>query len=539
MIQSVKRFFYQILGECRVCLPWSLFSALTGLFLFCVCTPRDWHYLHWFAFLPLFLACRQASRKRNFYIGWCGGLSANFLIFLWIIPTVKDFGGIPLPLGAFLLFLMAGWGAVLYGLLGMVVPWFRQVFPRLWMLFIPAFFTFTEYLFPNIFPYFQGCGQFKNLPILQCSSFLTISGVTFLVLLGNCMLYEALLSLRLKEWKKAILLPLLFLLLWGGVWYHGTLRIRAYETAILKAPRLKVAMAQTGWHIEQIHSKTFPEIWSAYIGFTKEAIQRGAELILWPESAMGISYAHHDLYRQVHEVLLPDLAKKHKIALIYGGNFHHSEFLGRLNSAFFIDNTGKREVYHKMILVPFGEYLPFSQWFPSLKGKIQGVQDVEAGKERKIFHLTLPTTTSEGDPTFPQSLAFATIICYEAIFHSSVRAFLQDGAKLLVNLTADSWFKKTDAPYQHLMLSSLSAVQLGVGLLRSTDSGITAYIDPLGRVHQPSPLFVPHLWFEEIPLYHEETFVKKYGFWFPYTCFFFCLFIVCGERKNLQKSLKG
>lgn len=489
----------------------SLFAGFTGPCLFLVCTPYDYHLLHWISFLPLFFACRQTSWKQNFYLGWCAGLVANSLIFSWVFLTITSYGELPAlltyPVGALALLAMASWGAVLYGFLGTIFPVARKHYPTLWIILVPASYSFVEFYFPNIFPYFQGCGQFKNLPLLQIASVVGVSGITFFVLMANALLFESLVQFRQKNWKwiglvfLGWILPLIVLTHWGKQ------RIQRYDDLKKNQPSIKVAMVQTGWSIQQATKTFIGPTFNFYVQQSRLAIQKGAELVIWPESAMSMNVRSLG-FQQLHDTLL-QWVKMEGIQLIYGGNAPAPNTKDFLNTSYYVNPEGDRHFYAKMTLVPFGEYTPFADWVPSLRGRLSRGIQLAAGEKREIFHLRY------GDQqTFPFSMA----ICYEAIFHRKMLQFIQDGARLIVNVTVDAWFLGTHEHAQHLMLAGLSTVQLGVGLLRSVDSGITAYIDPLGRVHHPTPILKQALWEGEVPLSDLETPIRRYGFWFPWFC---------------------
>lgn len=509
-------------------LPLSLLAGTTGILLFFVCTPNNFHALHWFAFLPLFLTCHHSSWKRNFYMGWCTGLVANFLIFFWILQTIRNYGGMPswlaYPVGAVALFFMASWGAVLYGLLALLFSWTRLHTPKTWYILVPSAYTFLEFFFPDIFPYFQGCGQFTNLPLLQSASIFGVSGLTFLVLWSNCLFYEIGTRIRQKQWKA----PVIFIVIWLSVWltlfYWGKQRIEYYDQMLKNAPKVKVAMIQSGWSIEQSFQKTINEHLQFYLSNTQKAQENGAQFVIWPESSIPTN-----LPETLHQQLADLVLKQKKIHLVYGGNLKLEtspntpppKVREHQNTAFVVGPDGKRGHYGKMIRVPFGEYTPFADWFPFLKGTLSIGRHLIPGTKRKIFPFETETK---------QAFPFGIVICYEAILHSFVRKFVQDGARLMVNITVDSWFKYTHEHHQHLMLAGFNTVQLGVGLLRTVDSGITCYIDPLGRVHQPSPIMEPYLWEKEIALIEIPTPIRTFGFWFPYACLIGCLFLLFFAR---------
>jgi apolipoprotein N-acyltransferase len=129
--------------------------------------------------------------------------------------------------------------------------------------------------------------------------------------------------------------------------------------------------------------------------------------------------------------------------------------------------------YDKIHLVPFGEYVPFQRLL-FFAHKLTGrVSRFSRGEERKVFRLN--------------GHRYGVFICYEAVFADEVREFAQLGAEVLVNISDDGWYGDTSAPWQHLNMARMRAIENRRWLLRDTNNGVTAVIDPYGRVRQSIP----------------------------------------------------
>ena len=131
--------------------------------------------------------------------------------------------------------------------------------------------------------------------------------------------------------------------------------------------------------------------------------------------------------------------------------------------------------YHKVQLLAFGEYMPFSNWIPQLKGLVEGVGDFRPGE--KI------------EPLCWEDTCFGVLICFEAILKPISREFMDKGADFLVNITNDAWFGDTSCPEQHLMLSAFRAVENRTWLVRVANTGISAFVDPVGRILHRTAVF--------------------------------------------------
>ncbi|MGI8546291.1 MAG: apolipoprotein N-acyltransferase [Gemmatimonadaceae bacterium] len=167
-----------------------------------------------------------------------------------------------------------------------------------------------------------------------------------------------------------------------------------------------------------------------------------------------------------------------------------------------IGNLSAQRAYHKQFLVPIVERVPFLNpaWF-------QGV-DYFGGFGR-------------GTNEAPFKLPFGTVgvmICYESIFPQLTRAYARQGANLLVNITNDAWFQRSNAPYQHFAHQSLRAIETRLPIVRSANTGISGYIDPLGRARAETPIFVPGTATYTVESSGVRTLYTRFGDWVGALC---------------------
>jgi apolipoprotein N-acyltransferase len=198
---------------------------------------------------------------------------------------------------------------------------------------------------------------------------------------------------------------------------------------------------------------------------------RDASILIWPESAFPFFLTREadamaeiaDLLSRGSTVLItgsvraPDLPPETRITRAY-------------NSIYVIDHDGSvLSLYDKLHLVPFGEYLPFQNWMEYL-----GLEQLT-----KIQGGFIPGTVRHSlqIPNAPRALP---LICYEAIFPSAVAT--QDRPGWIVNVTNDGWFGISTGPHQHLQQARMRAIEQGLPLVRAANTGISAVIDPLGRI---------------------------------------------------------
>lgn len=159
---------------------------------------------------------------------------------------------------------------------------------------------------------------------------------------------------------------------------------------------------------------------------------------------------------------------------------------GRTRNAAFISEAHEGySIYDKRELIPFGERIPFADTFPWLKGKVKGMGHLDAGTRSPLVEIA--------------GLRLHLSICYEAILPVQVARDAKD-VDLLVNLTNDEWFGRTSAPELHLMSQVFRAIETRRPLVRVTNTGISAWVDPGGHVHGRSELFEASHGIWEVPL---------------------------------------
>lgn len=198
------------------------------------------------------------------------------------------------------------------------------------------------------------------------------------------------------------------------------------------------------------------------------------DLLVWPETAMPFFMQDPSGLTDMVRALALD----NGVPIITGSPAYGSgpaDGNTLFNRAYLVSaNGGLNAHYDKAHLVPFGEYAPLSDILPIDK-LVEGVGDFAPGRNPR------PLRTGR--------LASGMLICYEIIFPELAWERVAHGANLLVNISNDAWFGRTSAPVQHLHQASLRAVEFGRWVVRSTNTGISGFIDPAGRVHTPTPLY--------------------------------------------------
>jgi apolipoprotein N-acyltransferase len=186
-------------------------------------------------------------------------------------------------------------------------------------------------------------------------------------------------------------------------------------------------------------------------------------------------------------------------------------------------NGNKIEKYDKFHLTPFGEYVLFRRWLFFVKKITDQIGDFTPGK---ILH----------NLNFSGHL-LATPICYEIIYPELSRDLAARGAEVIVTISNDSWFGNSAAPYQHLAMAVFRSIENRRYLLRSTSNGISALVDPAGRIIYQSPLHKPDQFLASFQYLKHKTIFTRWGYLFPYFCFLLVLLDgLWAILKKLKKS---
>jgi apolipoprotein N-acyltransferase len=187
------------------------------------------------------------------------------------------------------------------------------------------------------------------------------------------------------------------------------------------------------------------------------------------------------------------------------------------------------ERYRKIRLVPFGEYVPLQPLFT-----VGGRYVAKLVREVSDFSPGTEATTGLVDRH-----RIGGYICYEAIFPDLVRRFTVEGAELLVNVTNDAWYGTTSAPHQHLAMAAFRAIENRRYLVRAANTGVTAIVDPRGRILEPTRLFDTTVVVREVPFVAETTFYTRHGNVFVQACAALALALVAATLRRPSTRMDG
>ena len=461
-----------------------------------------WHPLCWVLLIPLLEALDGMRSRRAFFTGWlCGGM-IHLVLLSWVIGTVQRFTHLNLPLSILAWILLSLYSGLAFGVMASLFCFLSRARPAQGFIIFPLAYTAMEFLFPSLFPWHLGAGLYGLIPMIQISDIFGVYGLTALVVLVNFSLWEVFRFFRKKRpfprFSLVVAMSLVLLSLLYGVW-----RIDSIQGYRARAKKLTVGVVQPNISNEERMSPPLhPDIWQRYERLSGEAVRENAEFLVWPESALYFPFDPGAEASSSSEMLVR-LVRSLDTPLLFGTWSVRPN--GPRNTAFLLNRRGNLAGrYDKVHLLPFGEYIPLSDRFPQISKWIHGAVNLRPGQ--KIGPLCL------------ENVCFGVLICYEATLDGLSRKSAVKGAKFLVNITNDVWFGNTQCPEQHLMLASFRAVENRVWLVRAANTGISAFVDPAGRILDRIPLFQQGERVRMIELLDVPSIYKAWGDWFPISC---------------------
>ena len=461
----------------------------------------------WVALAPLMIALGGArSRGHGLRLGYLTGAVSSLGLVYWTALVVTQFGGLPLWLGAGVMVLLCLALALFPSLFGwLAAGWVRALGPRA-LLLAPIAWVATEILRAHTLFNFAWCllgySQHANLPVLQVARYAAVYGVSFLVAGVSAVLAYMALETEPRWRRRAGLVAAAVL---AAVWVHGHWLLR---TPLPEAGRLRVGLVQAS--ILQEEKWEPGQAWrniQRHLDLTRAAAAQGARLVVWPESAVPSFFDRDPGLADV----LREEARARRIYLVFGNDDRDAGDDERRFKiwvgAKMLDPEGRLALrYHKIRLVPFGEYVPIQSVLSTVGvGKlVQRVGEFTPGDD-------LAVGAADGHH-------LSVFICYEAIFPDLVRGFTRGGADLLVNITNDGWYGRTSAPHQHMAMAAFRAVENGKYLVRAANTGITAVVDARGRVLRKTSLFETTALVADVGIVPGQTPYARHGDVFAWAC---------------------
>ncbi|MBI3049586.1 MAG: apolipoprotein N-acyltransferase [Acidobacteria bacterium] len=456
--------------------------ALLSGTLLALSFPRFGHpAFAWIAVVPLLLAVsgrlhagRPTSALRAFTLGLAAGLVYFVGTLYWTGAVLRTFGGLAAPLAALAMLLLALYLALFPALTALIMSRLARGAGTRALLLAPAVWVATEYLRGYLFGGFPwvplGNSQVTVLPVAQLASVLGVYGLSALVAYVNGSLAYALVA-RGRARGAAAAAAFVTLTAVGG-W--GAWRI-ADGALTREGTPIRIGLLQGNIAQEdKWNPREARRIFTTYIAMTRDAVGRGAEFVIWPESSTPFMFEEEP----AGAAALRALAREVQVPILFGSDQvdRSGDVLRLYNAAFLLTPQGETgAVYRKIHLVPFGEYIPFKEWLYFASPLVERLAEFAPGTSTVML------------PVGPHLVN--TAICYEVVYPSLIRDAVLAGSQLLTTITNDAWYGYSSAPYQHFELASMRAIEQGRYLARAANTGISGIVDPYGRVVQRSAIF--------------------------------------------------
>jgi len=524
--------------------PWRAVFAWFGL------VPLLWAIL-----APALASQLQAMPVRPLRRGFLLGYLAGFLWYAgncyWVRDTMAHFGDLPTLVPVLLLI---GYSLVLglyFAFFGLALALVKKATgsARLALAAAPIFWAALELAAARItsVPWDQlGYSQVDNALVNQLAPWTGVYGISFLLVAVNALIAGGFL-LEQSAARRLCRIAGTVLALAGTA---GVLLPPAQPaptaTAVLIQPNLDVSANNTwsgpAWdrHIAEF-ARLAAETCGPFIAGVPQTSAPDIEplcaqrpthpdLVVWPESPAP--FIEPD--PRFRSALTAIATQTHAPLVIgtLGADVSPDDNSWRYyNSALVVSPEGARVGrYDKIHLVPYGEYIPYKEVFFFARKLTGRVSEFTRGTDRKVFRLP----AADG-----QAHRYGVFICYESVFADEVRQFAQLGAEALVNISDDGWYGDTSAPWQHLNMARMRAIENRRWIVRATNTGVTAVIDPEGRVRQSIPRHQPGALPARFAFRDDITFYSAHGDVFAWLCAILAIGIVFWAlRASLRIAIR-
>jgi apolipoprotein N-acyltransferase len=500
-----------------------LLVALSAILQILIFPLPGVYALSWFAIAPLILALlrarpagelevagsvrlQPASPGQAFLLAYVCGIVWYAGTCYWIYDTMRQYGGLSAPAAALALFLFCCYLGLYHGFFGLLLSLLTRrsrdyrrplvAAPFLWVAVELARFYITG------FPWnLLGTAQVDNTALCRITAWTGVYGVSFEIVLVNVALAAAFLVPREKRGAMLAAALAAAAVLQAGQLIEAP-SARADHAALLVQQNIPVSF---DWTRPVTLERTLADL-TALSEKSATAPPAGKiDLIVWPESPSPF-FTNDPRFRDALGAMARQTGAWTVAGSIGTGPASPGQTSAQVfNSAALVSPTGEWTArYDKVHLVPFGEYLPFPSLFAFAGGLTKEVGEFQHGTSR--------------EPLDAGGTRIGVFICYESVFPGEVREFANEGAQVFVNISNDGWYGDSGAYAQHLNQTRMRAIENNRWLLSATDTGVTASIDPLGRVVARIPRKERAALVAPYALTSVTTFYTRNGDWFAYVC---------------------
>jgi apolipoprotein N-acyltransferase len=467
-----------------------------------------------------------ATPWQGFVLGYLCGILWFAGTCYWIFDTMHRYGGLPAPVAVLALILFCMYVGLYHGMFGLLLALVagakvggQKTAPsgasiRRTLVAAPFLWVAVELARTRItaFPWeLLGYAQTGNIALTRIATFIGVYGLSFEIMLVNGVFAAAFLAAKERRKRLLVAACAAVVILQAGQWLAPP-PAAADHTALLVQPDIPIQAGEM-WTKEYFQG-TLRDLTAISLHPAGEKTGQRYDLIVWPESPSPF-YTNDPLFRDA----VSELAKESGTWVVAGSigitpamhatmnaTMHRGGESSQIfNSAALVSPQGKWVGrYDKMHLVPFGEYLPFPQVFAFAGGLTKEVGEFQRGASRT--------------PLDAGGKRLGMFICYESIFPDEVRQGPLQGAQVLVNISNDGWYGDSGAWKQHLQQTQMRAIENERWLLAATNTGMTASVDPYGRIVAATPRKVRTALVATYALSASTSFYTRHGDWFAYLC---------------------
>lgn len=475
-------------------------AAASGVLLALSFPTPHWGMLAWIALAPVLAIALEARPGAAFGWGFVAGAVFFSITLSWLYGFFRGYGQMSAPIAAGVLGLMVGILALYPAAYALCVRWMTRRGVG-WALAVSPFFWVALELgrthMPAIgFPWnLLGYAMSTRLGLVQLVTLTGIYGLSF-VIAG----YNALVVWAWRKKSKAAV----------GSWAVVTLFL-----ALILAVGSRMVPRPQGRHTAHLiqldlrPENSYPVNWEKQDAAEIQAIDRlsieagrsSPGLVIWPEAPAPFSFQDPWFAGQAKRIA--GESQSDFLAGVDEWSYPPGRSAEVANSAVMVDAAGQRVFrYDKIHLVPFGEYVPWRRWLFFARRLVGSIGDFTPGTERTVGRIAGGT--------------FSVFICYEAIFPNEIRQFADRGAELLINISDDGWYGHSKALAQHLNMARVRAVENRRWLLRATNTGLTAVVDPYGRIRARLPADTRAAVTVHYDFRSGRTLYTRWGDWWAY-----------------------
>lgn len=492
------------LGVISISLAWHFPGSIT-------CAILSW--------IGCFLLAAYLPRaSRPYSIMYSAGIALYAIGFYWLFFTIRDFGGFNnlISFSIFLLFISVS--ALQFVVLVFVWKNLPEIF-RKTSLALAMGWLCSEMLSIRIFPWYLGHSQLAYTYLAQVADLGGAVPISFLMIWLSSAIVDA---ARRKRIGAGFVLAAGVFVAANVYGYFSAARVLTGQF-----PKQNVTLVQANISLEEKHNMLMPQVnVDRYIALSKPYSNKDT-ILIWPESVItDFVYANLGNVSEEPHRRLPFF--ENTPVLLGALTYESRERF--FNTAIGISGSGEIVgTYHKQILMPFGEYTPFAESLPWLQDINSTAGQFSAGNGVKLINFK----NAKGE-----IVKMSPLICYEDVIPEMARLASNIGAEVLVNITNDAWFGNTIAPHEHNLIASFRAIENKKYLLRSTNSGLTAIISPLGKTLAFLPPYSEGILDYEIERINIKTLSSYFDYQFVLRLIAIFFFFWAAFSRSKKFSLK-